>query len=116
MNNPHMSVVERPRSPIGRAAQEVRAHWALYVVIGVLTLAVLMYGVVEQLFDTNFLFLWEATAMLAGDHPYRDFYEMGSPLLALMSTAMQWAFGYRLIGEFLIHWTFIVAGVLIGFH
>jgi hypothetical protein len=88
----------------------------LYAVVGVLTLAVLMYAVVEQLFDTNFLFVWQATALLAGDRPYRDFYEMGSPLTTVLSAAMQWAVGYRLIGEFLIHWTFIVAGVVISFH
>jgi hypothetical protein len=34
-------------------------------------------AVVEQLFDTNFLFVWRATALLAGDHPYRDFCRLG---------------------------------------
>jgi len=111
-----MSVVEPPPPARRRAATQVRAHWMPYAVVGVLTLAVLMYSVVEQLFDTNFYFVWQATALLAGDHPYRDFYEMGSPLMTLMSAAMQWAVGYRLIGEFLIHWTFIVCGVVISFH
>jgi len=41
---------------------------------------------------------------------------MGWPLMTLMSAAAQWAVGYRLIGEFLIQWTFIVASILIGFH
>jgi len=115
-NETQMSVVESPSLARRRSATEVRAHWTVYAVIGVLTLAVLMYSVVEQLFDTNFLFVWQATALLKGDHPYRDFYEMGSPLTTLVSMAMQWAIGYRLIGEFLIHWTFIVAGVVISFH
>lgn len=115
MSSPHMSVVDLTPSA-RRSAREVRAHWLLYAAIGALTLAVLAYGVVEQLFDTNFYVLWEATALLAGDHPYRDFYQMGWPLLTLMSTAVQWAVGYRLIGEFAIHWTFIVASILIGFH
>ena len=111
-----MTVVESPSPARRRSATRFRAHWMPYAVVGVLTLAVLMYGVVEQLFDTNFLFVWQGTALLAGDHPYRDFYEMGSPLTTLMSAGMQWAVGYRLIGEFLIHWTFIVAGVVISFH
>lgn len=33
-----------------------------------------------------------------------------------MSTAVQWAVGNRLIGEFLIHWTFLIGAVLVGFH
>ena len=111
-----MSIVESLSPARRRSATEVRTHRMLCAVVGVLTLAVLMYSVVEQLFDTNFYFVWQATALLAGDHPYRDFYEMGSPLMTLMSAAMQWAVGYRLIGEFLIHWTFIVAGVVISFH
>src|SRR6266487_560622 len=111
-----MRVVDSP-SPAGpRSAQEVRAPRVLYLVLGVITSAVLVYGAAEQLVDTNFLFLWEATPLLAGDHPYRDFYEMGWPLMTLMSAAVQWAVGYRLIGEFLIQWTFIVASILVGFH
>src|SRR5262245_13682869 len=111
-----MSIVESPSPARRRSATDVRTHRMLCAGVGVLTLAVLMYSMVEQLFDTNFYFVWQATALLAGDHPYRDFYEMGSPLMTLMSAAMQWAVGYRLIGEFLIHWTFIVAGVVISFH
>jgi len=111
-----MSIVESPYPASRRSATEIRARWMLYAVVAVLTLAVLMYSVVEQLSDTNFYFVWQATALLAGDHPYRDFYEMGSPLMTLMSAQMQWATGYRLIGEFLIHWTFIVAGVVISLH
>ena len=101
---------------VQRPGSGIRAHWALQVALGVITSAVLVYSAAEQLFDTNFLFLWEATPVLAGDHPYRDFYEMGWPLMTLISAVVQWAVGYRLIGEFLIQWTFIVASVLIGFH
>jgi hypothetical protein len=111
-----MAVLESPPPVVQRPAPEVRAHWALYVALGVITSAVLVYGAAEQLFDTNFLFLWEAVPLLAGDHPYRDFYEMGWPLMTLMSAAVQWAVGYRLIGEFLVQWTFIVASILVGFH
>ena len=78
-----MSIVESPSPARRRSATDVRTHRMLCAVVGVLTLAVLMYSVVEQLFDTNFYFVWQATALLAGDHPYRDFYEMGSPLMTL---------------------------------
>ncbi len=93
-----------------------RAHWSLYALVGTLTTAVLAYGVVEQVFDTNFYVLWEATALLAGDHPYRDFFQTGWPLLTAVSTLVQWLSGYRLIGEFVVHWTFIVASMVIAFH
>src|SRR5687768_15930544 len=92
------------------------AHWSLYVLVGVLALHVLVRASGRQIYDTNFYVLWESTALLAGDHPYRDFYQWGSPLLTAVSTGMQWLVGNRLIGEFLIHWSFLVAGVIIGFH
>jgi hypothetical protein len=111
-----MSVIEAPPSVSHGTVPHVRAHWTLYVCIGLLTWALLMYAVVEQVFDTNFYVLWEATSLLAGDRPYRDFYQMGWPLLTLLSTAMQWLVGYRLIGEFLLQWAFIAASMVIGFH
>ena len=88
----------------------------LYATVAVLTMAVLAYGVVEQIYDTNFYVLWETTALLAGDHPYRDFYQWGSPLLTAVSTASQWLSGRRLLGEFLVHWIFITTGMVMGFH
>lgn len=97
-------------------ALPTRAHWSLYALVGTLTAAVLAYGVVEQVFDTNFYVLWEATALLAGDHPYRDFFQTGWPLLTAVSTLAQWLSGNRLIGEFLVHWVFIVASIVIAFH
>ena len=91
-------------------------RWRLHASVGVLTLAVLAYGVVEQVYDTNFYVLWEATAILQGDRPYRDFYLIGWPLVTALSTFAQWVSGYRLIAEFVLHWIFIVAGMVIGFH
>ena len=77
-------------------------------VIAGLTAVVLALALPWQLFDTNFYSLWEATSLLAGEHPYRDFYEWGVPLQALLSALVQWMVGYRLVGEFLIiHWSFI---------
>lgn len=93
-----------------------RASPAAYAGVGILTLLVLAYGVIEQLYDTNFYVLWETTALRAGDHPYRDFFQWGSPLLTAVSTAAQVATGTRLVGEFAIHWLFIAAGMVVGFH
>lgn len=89
---------------------------AFLVLVGGLTAVVLVLTAEYQIFDTNFYTLWEATALLAGDHPYRDFFEWGVPLQAVVSAAAQLLTGYRLIGEFLVQWSFIVAGVVISFH
>ncbi len=76
---------------------------------------VLVLTAETQLYDSNFVSLWEGAALLAGDHPYRDFYEWGAPLGAYASAGMQVLVGYRLIGEFLLQWTCIVLGVVIAF-
>jgi hypothetical protein len=99
------------------AATSARAEpsfvWSLLV--AVLTAAVLALAVKTQIFDTTFYSLWEAAALLSGDHPYRDFFEWGIPGQMLLSAAVQWLFGYRLIGEFLLQWLFIVAAMVISF-
>jgi hypothetical protein len=93
-----------------------RAHWGWYVLLAILAAHVLLHASGRQIYDTNFYVLWEYVALMAGDHPYRDFFQFGSPLLTGLTTAVQWAVGTRLIGEFLIHWIFLIAAVLIGFH
>jgi hypothetical protein len=99
------------------AATSARAEpslvWSLLV--AVLTAAVLAIGVKTQIFDTNFHSLWEASALLAGDHPYRDFFEWGMPGQMALSAAVQWLVGYRMIGEFALQWAFIVAAMVISF-
>ena len=85
------------------------------ILVGTLTALVLVLTADQQIYDTNFYSLWEATALLAGDHPYRDFFEWGVPLQAYVSAAAQLVVGYRLIGEFFVHWIFIVAGAVISF-
>jgi hypothetical protein len=60
--------------------------------------------------------LGEATALLAGDHPYRDFFEIGMPLAAYLSAGAQWLSGDRLIAEYARQWVFIVTGVVLAFH
>jgi 4-amino-4-deoxy-L-arabinose transferase-like glycosyltransferase len=86
------------------------------VAVAVLTLAVLVVNARGQLYDSNLHHLAPGMAMLAGDHPYRDFFEWGVPAGAVLSMAAQWLVGYRLIGEFLIHWICITAGVVVAFH
>ena len=81
-----------------------------------LTAVVLILTASTQLVDSNFYTLWEATALLAGDHPYRDFYEWGVPLPAAVSAITQVLVGHRLIGEFLVQWLFIVLGTVMSFH
>ena len=99
------------------AATSARAEpsFAWSLLVAVLTAAVLALAVKTQIFDTTFYSLWEAAALLAGDHPYRDFFEWGIPGQMLLSAAVQWLFGYRLIGEFVLQWLFIVAAMVISF-
>jgi hypothetical protein len=99
------------------AETSVRAEpsFAWSLLVAVLTAAVLAIAVKAQIFDTNFQSLWEATALLAGDHPYRDFFEWGMPGQMVVSAAVQWLVGYRLIGEFVLQWAFIVVAMVISF-
>jgi hypothetical protein len=85
-------------------------------IVGALALAVLVLTADYQIYDNNFYTLSEATALLAGEHPYRDFYEWGVPLQAFLSAATQYLIGYRFLSEFLLQWTFTVAAVVIAFH
>src|SRR5678816_312149 len=82
--------------------------------VGGLSAVVLVLTAGQQIFDANFVTLWEATEVLAGDHPYRDFFEWGAPLQVAIAAVAQVTTGHRLIGEFLIAWTFIVAGVVVS--
>jgi hypothetical protein len=93
-----------------------RAHRNLLVVVALLNLAVLVLTAGHQIYDTNFYTTWEATALRAGDHPYRDFFEWGAPLQAVVSLIGQLASGNRLIGEFGIQWLGIIAGAVISCH
>ena len=88
----------------------------ILALVAALTIAVLILTAAHQIHDTNFYSLWEATALLSGDHPYQDFFEWGVPLQALVSAGAQRLVGYRLVGEFLIQWLFIVAGGVVSCH
>jgi hypothetical protein len=85
------------------------------IAVGLATAVVLALTASSQIYDTNFYTLWEATALLAGDHPYRDFFEWGVPLQALASAAAQRLGGGRLLAEFVLQWSFITAGAVIAF-
>ena len=88
-----------------------RACWA----IGALSAFVLILTAESQIYDNNFYSLAETPGLLAGDHPYRDFFDWGVPLQAGMSVVMQTLVGYRLIGEFALQWTLMTAGVVMAF-
>ena len=93
----------------------VTTGWLLGLV-ALLNGAVLVLTAGHQIYDTNFYALFEATALLAGDHPYRDFFEWGVPLQAAISACGQLIAGNRLIGEFAIQWLGIVVGAVVSFH
>jgi len=88
-----------------------RAVW----IVGVLAVSVLVLTADYQIYDNNFYSLAETPGLLARDHPYRDFFEWGVPLQAALSASMQWLVGYRLIGEFILQWTWMVAGLVLAF-
>ncbi|MBI4486020.1 MAG: hypothetical protein HY655_08425 [Acidobacteria bacterium] len=90
--------------------------WRLLLLVAALNAAVLVLTAGRQIYDTNFYSLWESTALLAGDHPYRDFFEWGVPLQAAVSLCAQVLVGNRLIGEFAVQWIGIIAGAVISFH
>ncbi|HXE80914.1 MAG TPA: hypothetical protein VNK41_09200 [Vicinamibacterales bacterium] len=94
----------------------IRGHAFTLVAVAAATAGALIVGAGSQIFDSNFVFLWEATALLAGDRPYRDFFEWGAPLPAYLSASAQVLAGHRLIGEFALQWAFIIGGVVLAFH
>lgn len=68
-----------------------KTHHALVLwVAGVLQACVLVLTSGAQIYDTNFNTLAETPGLLAGDHPYRDFFDWGVPLQAALSATMQW--------------------------
>jgi hypothetical protein len=86
------------------------------IAVGVLSAVVLLLTAESQIYDNNLDTLTEATALLRGEHPYRDFFEWGVPLQAVLSAVMQRVLGYRLLSEFLLQWTFIVAALVMTCH
>src|SRR5262245_61518380 len=86
------------------------------VLVAVATSAILLLAAGTQIYDTNFYTLWAVPGLLAGDRPFPDFFEWGTPLTAYLSAGAQVLVGYRLIGEFALQWLCIVAGTVIAFH
>jgi hypothetical protein len=93
-----------------------RDHVLTLGLVAVLTFITLALTASGQFYDANYYATSEATALLAGDHPYRDFFEVGIPLDAYLSAGTLWAAGNRLIGEFARQWLFLVAGAVLSFH
>lgn len=91
------------------------ARWT-WVLVALPNCVVLVLTASHQIYDTNFYVLSEATALLAGDHPYRDFFEWGVPLHTAISACGQLISGNRLIGEFAVQWLGIVVGAVVSFH
>ena len=83
--------------------------------IGGIAAAVLLLTADYQIYDNNFYALPSAIGLLAGEHPYRDFFEWGVPLQVVLSAAAQVVFRNHLLGEFVLQWAFIVAGVVLAF-
>jgi hypothetical protein len=77
---------------------------------------VLVLTASTQIFDATFYAMSNAVSLLAGDRIYRDFFEPGVPLASYTAAAAQWLSGYRLIGEFIRQWLFILAGFGIAAH
>jgi hypothetical protein len=113
--SPSVDLVAVERSEPTRVARRVRLEHVLLTVLLGLAACVLVITVDSQLFDTNFHTLWEATALFAGDHPYRDFFDWGLPLQAVVSVVGQLASGHRLIGEFVADWLFMLVSIAIAF-
>jgi hypothetical protein len=59
--------------------------------------------------------LWMAATMLEGDRALRDFVEPGTPLQGLVSAAVQYVVGYRVIGEVVLGTTLTAAGIAVAF-
>jgi hypothetical protein len=101
---------------MSRSAGGADAHRYVLALAGVLSASVLVITSSTQVFDATFFDLSQATSLLAGDRPYRDFYERGMPLAAYLAAGSQLAGGYRLLGEFVRQWCFIIAGIVLATH
>jgi hypothetical protein len=77
---------------------------------------VLVVTASTQIFDATFYAMSNAVSILSGDRIYRDFFEPGVPLASYTAAAAQSLTGYRLIGEFVRQWLFILGGFGIAAH
>ena len=92
------------------------AHRRTIIAIICAAAIVLTFTASSQIFDSNFYAMTGAVSLLARDRIYRDFFEPGVPLAAYTAAAAQALSGYRLIGEFVRQWLFILAGFGIASH
>ncbi|MBI4487124.1 MAG: hypothetical protein HY655_14060 [Acidobacteria bacterium] len=69
----------------------------MLLLVAAFTAATLVLAAQSQTYDTNFYLLREGTALLLGDHLYREFFERGAPPPAYLSAVMQLVFGYPIL-------------------
>ena len=91
-------------------------HRVTLAAAGLASAVVVVLSLRHQFFDSNFFAVAGTPAILAGEHPYRDFFDPYGVLDAYTAAAMQWLVGYRVIGEFGRQTAFIVAGFVIATH
>jgi hypothetical protein len=101
--------------PTRTSPRHLAPRTAWLIVVCTVMFALLVATVEPQIYDTNFYSLWQSTALLAGDHPYRDFFEWGIPLQVGVSALAQIVLGPRLLSEFLVQWVGIVIGIGLTF-
>lgn len=65
-------------------------------------------------FGDDHFALWTAAALLQGDLPFRDFFEIGAPLQGLISALAQVVFGRRFLGELALGIGLEAAGLTIA--
>jgi hypothetical protein len=100
---------------VGTPGSDRGRHRAFLAFVATASAVVLLSTARSQITDTNFVVLWEAVSLLNGDRLLIDLFEWGAPLAALLSTAVQWLVGYRLIGEIALQWAFMIAGVTLAY-
>lgn len=73
------------------------------------------FGAIDGLGGDDHWSLWNASAFLHGDLPYRGFVDMGNPLHWFMSAVVQWLVGYRIVGEVLLGSILSAAAITLAF-
>ena len=85
-------------------------RWSIPLV-GLVVLAQVVPG--QLIFNDHLGYLAMSRQVLHGDLPIRDFLDHGTFLHVLLSAALQFVFGHRLLAEMLMCWAFIALGVVI---
>ena len=110
-----MALVRRVRMARGvDQASRRRVGWTLAAVALFVALArFLTLG--DRLLGDDHFGLWAAAAFLKGGVPYRDFFDVGTPLYWGTSVAGQLLTGYRALGEVLAGTILLTIGFVLSF-